>query len=86
MASRKRGALYIGLTNNLHGRVTEHKSGIGSKHVQKYNIFRLVHYDVFDDVNSAIDFEKRLKRWRRSWKHEMIEEHNLEWRDLYADL
>jgi len=85
LASRKGGALYVGVTNNIEGRVLEHKEGSGSKHTAKYKINKLVYYDCFDNINDAIDWEKKLKRWKRSWKNELIAERNPEWLDLSED-
>jgi len=85
MASRKGGAFYVGLTNNLEARVLEHKENRGSQHVTKYKIYTLVYYEALDDINNAIDWEKRLKRWRRKWKNKLVEERNPDWQDLSAD-
>ncbi len=82
MASRKNGALYIGVTGDLEGRVWEHKNGVGSRHVRRYNIFSLVYCVEFSSIDEAIDDEKRMKSWRRDWKVELIEKHNPDWLDL----
>ncbi len=82
MASHKHGALYIGVTSDLEGRVWEYKNGVGSNHVKKYKIFKLVYYTEFQDINEAIDDEKRMKSWRRDWKIKLIEEQNPNWEDL----
>jgi len=85
MTSRKGGAFYVGVTNNIEGRVWEHKNGVGSKHVAKYKVFMLVYYEPMDDILAAIDWEKRLKRWRRAWKNKLVEERNPDWEDLAED-
>ena len=82
MANRKDGAIYIGVTRDLEGRIYDHKNNVGSKHVQRYNIKMLVYYEVFDNIDFAIDREKQLKRWRRSWKDELINSENPQWFDL----
>ena len=82
LASKRNGTLYIGVTNDLHHRVGEHKSGVGSKHVRKYNIQRLVYFETFEDIDLAKSREKQLKRWRRAWKDELIEAQNPNWEDL----
>ena len=83
MASRKNGALYIGVTSDLEGRVWEHKNGIGSQHVARYKIHNLVYYsEAFPDVHEAITDEKRMKAWPRDWKIKLIEERNPNWTDL----
>ena len=82
LASRHHGTLYIGVTNDILVRLEQHRSGRGSKFVQKYKIFRLVHLEVFATPQEAIAREKQLKFWKRDWKIELIEKDNLEWRDL----
>ena len=84
MASRKGGTLYIGVTADLLHRVFEHKDKAHPKSfTARYNVNRLVWYQEFEDINDAITHEKRLKRWRRLWKTELIETNNPEWVDLY---
>ena len=85
MASRKGGAFYVGVTNNIEGGVWEHKNEIGSKHVNKCKVFMLVYYEPMDDILAAIDWEKGLKRWRRVWKNKLVEERNPNWEDLAED-
>jgi putative endonuclease len=71
IATNKSRMLYIGLTNDLERRMSEHKHKIGSKFTIKYNITRLVYYEAFDDIRGAIAREKQLKRWRRERKSEL---------------
>ena len=82
MASDIYGAIYIGVTNDVARRIAEHKAGIGSKHVTRYKIFKLVYATSFDDVDEAITHEKKLKKWRRSWKDDLIEKTNPGWHDI----
>ena len=82
LSSRRYGTLYIGITNDLRRRMEEHRLGLGSKFVKQYQVTRLVHVETFDDPESAITREKQLKKWNRDWKIRLIEEDNLEWRDL----
>ncbi|WP_305987265.1 GIY-YIG nuclease family protein [Roseibium sp. MMSF_3544] len=86
LASRQRGTLYTGITNDLARRVYEHRQKIGSTFVSKYDVTRLVYYENFETPDAAIAREKRLKRWPREWKIKAIEDFNPEWRDLYEDL
>jgi len=86
LASRRGGALYIGVTSNLIKRVFEHKEKFSNCHSRKYNITMLVYFEVFDDIESAIVREKRLKVWQREWKENLINESNPEWRDLYPEI
>jgi putative endonuclease len=85
LASRKNGVLYIGVTNELVRRVSEHRLGEASQFTRKYQIRRLVYFEAFGDVRLAIEREKRLKRWRREWKIALIEQENPDWRDLFDE-
>ena len=82
LASKRYGTLYIGVTGDLRKRLEEHRLGVGSKFVRDYKVTRLVYVETFDDPESAIQREKRLKKWNRDWKIRLIEEENLEWSDL----
>lgn len=86
LASKKNGTLYIGVTNDLIKRVYEHKNDIIDGFTKKYGVRALVYYEETKDINSAITREKQIKKWRRSWKIELIEKMNLGWKDLYPDL
>ena len=86
LASHKNGTLYTGVTSNLARRVWEHREGLLGGFTEKYGVKRLVWYTVHERMDAAITAEKRLKRWRRAWKVEMIERRNPEWRDLWFDL
>ena len=82
LATRKDGPLYIGVTNDLHRRVFEQKTHAIKGLTAKYNVDRLVYFEVFESIEIAIAREKKLKRWRREWKVALIERENPEWRDL----
>lgn len=86
LASQKNGTLYIGVTNDVARRVFEHRQGKGSEFAKKYGVHRLVHIEVFEEPEPAIQREKTLKEWKRAWKIELIETANAEWRDLYEEL
>jgi len=73
LASRKDGAIYIGVTNDLVRRVYEHRTKAVPGFTSKYNITRLVWFEIYDDQVSAISREKELKKWKRSWKVQLIE-------------
>jgi putative endonuclease len=82
LASGRHGTLYLGITNNLQRRLTEHQPGKGSEFARKYKVGKLVHVEFFDDPESAIIREKRLKKWNRDWKLALIEQENPDWQDL----
>jgi putative endonuclease len=86
LASKRNGTLYIGITNNLTRRVFEHKSGLIEGFTKKYLIDKLVYFESTSDVNEAIKIEKRLKKWKRQWKIDLIEKSNHKWHDLSKDL
>ncbi|MCA1244921.1 GIY-YIG nuclease family protein [Stappia stellulata] len=86
LASRTRGTLYVGVTNDIARRVYEHKEGVGAEFTKSHGIDRLVYYETFDGVSDAIAREKQLKRWRRAWKIKAIEDLNPDWNDLYVTL
>ena len=82
MASRKDGATYLGVTDNLEVRVSQHKSGKGGEHTSKYQINNLVWFERFPDKVQAREQEFRMKKWSRAWKVALIEDNNPEWLDL----
>lgn len=86
LCSKKHGTLYIGVTNDIYRRAYEHKQKLVEGFSKKYAVTQLVHVEEFVDVREAISREKCLKKWNRSWKLRLIEEHNPEWKDLYDSL
>jgi putative endonuclease len=82
LASRRYGTLYIGVTNDLRSRLEQHRLNLGSKFVKQYAVHRLVYVEPYEQAEDAIRREKQLKKWNRDWKIRLIEEDNLEWRDL----
>jgi putative endonuclease len=86
LASRKDGAIYIGVTNDIVRRVYDHRTKAVPGFTSKYNITRLVWFDIYDDPISAISREKELKKWRRAWKVQLIEAQNPDWNDLYESI
>lgn len=83
LASRPNGTLYVGKTTDLVQRVWQHKAGLVPGFTKKYSVHKLVYYEIHDSEENALLREKRIKRWRRAWKIQMIEESNPEWEDLY---
>ncbi len=83
LASKRNGTLYIGVTSDLVKRIWEHKNNMVEGFTKRYNVHRLVWYELHESMNSAIIREKRLKNWKRKWKLELIERGNPKWLDLY---
>ena len=74
--------LYVGMTNNLERRLFEHKNKMVEGFTKKYNLNKLVYYELTNDVNSAIKREKEIKKWRREKKINLVESLNPTWEDL----
>jgi len=83
LASKKNSTLYTGVTNNLIRRTYEHKENLVPGFTRKYNVCHLVYYEEYTDIYSAIAREKRIKKWKRQWKINLIEKVNPDWQDLY---
>ncbi|WP_039989273.1 GIY-YIG nuclease family protein [Paraglaciecola arctica] len=79
-------SLYIGVTSNLVQRIYQHKNKQMKGFSFKYNLNKLVYFEQFEDMDSAILREKMLKKWNREWKNRLINELNPSWKDLYFDL
>jgi putative endonuclease len=77
--------LYTGITNNLRRRLEEHKQKLVPGFTAKYNINRLVYFEVFEDVRNAIDCEKKIKSWTRAKRVSLVESRNPKWDDLSRD-
>jgi len=86
MTNRRNTVLYIGVTNDLKRRVYEHKEKMADGFTKKYNITKLVYYEVCEEIQSAISREKQLKAGSRQGKIELVNGMNKEWRDLYEEL
>jgi putative endonuclease len=86
LASRRDGAIYVGITSDLIRRVHEHRVKAVPGFTAKYNITRLVWFETYDDPISAISREKELKKWKRAWKTQLIEKANPNWDDLYESI
>ncbi|ALN91639.1 GIY-YIG nuclease family protein [Lysobacter gummosus] len=86
LASAKRGTLYIGVTSDLVRRIWQHREHAADGFATRYNVDRLVWYEMHDTMESAILREKRLKKWNREWKIRQIEDTNPTWRDLWPDI
>ncbi len=83
--SNKNRRIYIGVTSNLNYRVHQHKNHLIDGFTKRYNIDQLVYFEVTEDVWSALNREKQMKKWRREKKIRLIESVNPEWKDLASD-
>ena len=86
LASKKRGTLYLGMTNDIMRRVHEHRTKSVEGFTKRYGVDKLVWFEIYDDAPTAIAREKELKKWRRDWKIRLIEEQNPGWEDLYSGI
>jgi len=86
LANRPLGVLYVGVTNDLARRIWEHKKKIVPGFTWKYGVVNLVYYEEYASILEARARERALKRWRRAWKFNLIEQTNPAWRDLHEEL
>ena len=85
LASKKNGTLYTGITRDLLFRVHQHKNDLVAGFTKKYQVHRLVYFEVHENPYDAILREKRTNKWNRQWKISLIEKDNPDWKDLYED-
>ena len=86
LPSQRNGTLYVGVTSDVVRRVWEHRSSAVGGFVRDYGVNRLVFVEFHETMADAILRERRIKKWRRPWKLELIERHNPQWRDRYDAL
>jgi putative endonuclease len=86
IASGRDEAIYIGVTNDIVRRIYQHRTKAVPGFASRYNITRLVWFEIYDDPISAISREKEQKKWKRSWKTQLIEAQNPQWEDLYESI
>jgi putative endonuclease len=86
LASRYRGTIYVGVSNDIARRVGQHKSGAVKAFTQRYKVNRLVYFEAYGSILEARARERALKRWRREWKFDLIEKLNPDWHDLTPQL
>src|SRR5438128_1410199 len=86
LTNKINGTLYVGMTNNLAKRTWEHKTGIAESFSKKHELKMLVYFEIFSDPENAIKREKKIKKWPRQWKLNVINELNPEWNDLYETI
>jgi len=85
ITNKNNTTLYIGRTENLVGRIAAHKEKLVEGFSKKYNLNKLVYYEIHDDKIEVAKREMNMKKWQRAWKDELIEKENPEWRDLYEE-
>jgi len=82
LSNRRYGVLYIGVTNDLTRRISEHRQKLVPGFTKSYGVTQLVYFETYSSIREAREREYVLKRWRRAWKLKLIDEFNSEWRDL----
>ena len=83
LTNRPNGVLYVGVTNDLVRRVAEHRAGVVDGFTKRYGLHRLVYFEQYDDIRTALQREHNIKHWPRAWKVRKIIADNPEWRDLF---
>jgi putative endonuclease len=86
LTNQRNGTLYTGVTSDLPKRIWEHKIKVVKGFTEKYRLDKLVWYEQHSTMESAINREKIVKKWKRRWKLKFIEDMNPDWRDLYEDI
>ncbi|MFZ5732401.1 MAG: GIY-YIG nuclease family protein [Pseudomonadota bacterium] len=86
VTNRPNGILYVGVTSDLIRRVTEHRMGTVAGFTKRYGLKRLVYFEQYEDIQTAIQREHNMKHWSRTWKVRLILESNPRWDDLYDSL
>lgn len=82
LTNRPNGILYVGVTSDLVRRIYEHRTGAVEGFTKRYGLKRLVYYEVYDDIRTAIPCEHNIKHWSRTWKVRLILASNPNWDDL----
>jgi putative endonuclease len=85
ITNKKNGTLYIGVTNDLERRMFEHKNKLVEGFSSKNDLNKLMYFETYQYINDAIKREKNMKKWKRQWKINLIEEENCKWDDLSKD-
>ena len=86
LASSRNGTLYCGVTSDLVQRIWQHREHLAEGFTKRYDVIRLVWYELHPTMESAIQRERRIKKWNRAWKVRLIDAGNPSWRDLWADV
>jgi putative endonuclease len=86
LTNQRHTVIYTGVTNDIARRAWEHREKPLKGFTKQYNVNKLVYYETFNDINTAIAREKQLKTWNREWKENLINKTNPDWHDLYKEL
>jgi len=86
LTNRPNGILYVGVTSDLIRRIAEHRDGTIQGFTKRYSLKRLVYFEVYDEIRAAIQREKNIKHWPRTWKFRLILTSNVRWDDLFESL
>ena len=86
LTNPKNTVLYIGVTSHLVKRIWQHKNKTIDGFSKKYNLTKLIYFEIFESIDEAILREKRMKKWRRNWKENLINQTNPNWNDLYKEI
>jgi putative endonuclease len=86
LANKRNGTLYVGVTGDLQQRAWTHKNDLVEGFTKRYGVHSLVYYELHHEMISAITREKQIKKWNRTWKLELIEQQNPDWKDLWDDI
>ncbi len=86
LTNKMYGTFYVGMTSNLPKRIWEHKNKVVEGFSKKYDLDKLVYYEAHENAESAVKREKRLKKWDRKWKIELIQKQNPDWQDLFESI
>ena len=84
--NKRNGTLYTGVTSNLVKRIYEHKNKFVKGFTEKYAVDKLGYFEIYEDIEQAIEREKQIKKWNRNWKIKLIEKENPNWEDLYNEI
>ena len=86
LTNQNNKVLYVGVTNDLHRRLYEHKNEMAEGFTKRYHLYKLVYYEEYSSPDEAIEREKQLKRWVRAKKNWLVERENPRWVDLTEEL
>ena len=86
LASKRNGTFYVGVTSNLIQRIWQHKNKQVQGFTERYGVDQLVYFELHEDMSEAILREKRIKKWNRQWKVNLIEKDNPHWEDLWGQI